>query len=76
MARGRPSVRRRQVLSFIQDTIAANGIAPSYGMICDALNIGTRSEVRRIVIALECAGELRRAGRGRVRRINLTNYAH
>lgn len=70
--RGRPAKRRRQVLEYVHCTVAAEGRAPSYAQICDNLGIRTRQEVSRIVASLETQGLLRRAGRGRVRRINLT----
>lgn len=70
--RGRPALRRRQVLALVKDTIATKGQAPSYGEISTALGIGTRTEVRRIVAALETLGQVRRTGKGRVRRISLT----
>lgn len=69
---GRPATRRRQVLAYVKDCVASNGRAPSYAMIGNALGFGTDGEVRRIVAALESEGRLRRAGKGRVRRIQLT----
>ena len=77
---GRPFVRYRpylgyrasQVRAYVELKIAEDGIAPSYGMICDDLGISTKGEVSRIVSDLERRGLLRRAGNGRVRRIRLT----
>lgn len=71
MARGRPAVRRQQTLEYVRSIVDRDGIAPSYGMICNDLGIGTRTEVHRIVKRLEQEGALRRAGSGRVRRIRL-----
>jgi hypothetical protein len=76
ISRGRPAHRRDQVLSYVRSNIAENGRAPSYSMICDALGIRTRQEVCRIVGDLERLGKLRRAGRGRVRRIRSGIYAN
>lgn len=70
--RGRPATRRRQVLGYVQGQIQEAGRAPSYAMICRELRIGTRTEVRRIVAALEQQGLLRRTGKGAVRRIALS----
>jgi SOS-response transcriptional repressor LexA len=63
--------RGAQVLAYVRITIASDGQAPSYGMICDALGISTKGEVSEIVSRLERRGALRRVGRGRVRRIAL-----
>jgi SOS-response transcriptional repressor LexA len=71
MGRGRPAGRRRQMLAYVHSTIDRDGVAPSYGMICRALGIRTRCEVSRMVAAAESAGELRRVGAGKVRRIRL-----
>jgi SOS-response transcriptional repressor LexA len=54
-----------QVLSYVSETIAAEGIAPSYDMICDALGISNRSKVADIVKRLERRGLLSRVGTGR-----------
>jgi len=70
--RGRPAHRQRQLIAYVRDTVRADGVAPSYDMIRAALGIRTRQEVSRIVASLEQAGQLSRAGRGRVRRINLS----
>jgi SOS-response transcriptional repressor LexA len=69
--RGRPARRRQQTLDYVRSTIRTDGIAPSYAMICEELGIGTRSEVCRIVSALERDGELKRVGRGKVRRLRI-----
>lgn len=63
--------RALQVLEYSRRVIANDGIAPSYGMICEELGINTRGEVSRIVGDLERRGLLRRAGRGRVRRLRI-----
>jgi SOS-response transcriptional repressor LexA len=63
--------RGAQVLAYVRATIANDGHAPSYRMICDALGIATKGEVSEIVSRLERRGALRRVGRGRVRRISL-----
>jgi SOS-response transcriptional repressor LexA len=63
--------REFQVVKYVHETIAVEGIAPSYRMIKEALGITTKGEVCRIVGKLEKRGILRRAGRGRVRRIRL-----
>lgn len=64
--------RAAQVREYVEQTIASEGIAPSYGMICDELGISTKGEVSRIVGDLERRGIFRRTGRGKVRRIRLT----
>jgi hypothetical protein len=64
--------RANQVRGYAERKLQEDGIAPSYGMICDELGIGTRGEVSRIVKDLERRGIFRRAGRGRVRRIRLS----
>lgn len=69
--RGRPARRRQQMLQYVSDVIDQQGTAPSYGMICAALGIQTRQEVSRMVQAAEQAGQLRRVGVGRVRRVRL-----
>lgn len=63
--------RAAQVLDYSRRKLNEDGIAPSYAMICDELGISTRGEVSRIVGDLERRGLMRRAGRGRVRRIRL-----
>jgi SOS-response transcriptional repressor LexA len=69
--RGRPAIRQAQVLNYVQSIFADQGHPPSYGMICTALGIRSRTEVSRIVGRLEAAGFLARVGMGRVRRIRL-----
>ena len=74
MARRTPrelGYRGVQVLAYVRSTIASEGQAPSYGMICDRLGIGTKGEVSQIVAALERRALVARAGSGRVRRIRL-----
>lgn len=72
MARGRPARQRQRMLDYVRQTIEREGIAPSYGMICTAMGIGTRQEVNRMVKAAENEGHLRRVGIGKVRRIRLS----
>lgn len=69
--RGRSAHRQTQMLDFVRRTIEAEGIAPSYAMICNALGVRTRQEVSRMVQAAERAGKLRRVGAGKVRRIRI-----
>ena len=69
--RGRPAIQRARMLQYVNATIEETGVAPSYGMICNALGISTRQEVCRIVKAAELCGLLSRVGSGRVRRIRL-----
>lgn len=55
-----------QVLSYVNQTIATDGIAPSYDMIADALGIsGGRPKVSEIVKRLERRGLMSRVGTGR-----------
>lgn len=63
--------REVQVEKYVKETIALEGVAPSYRMIAVALGIRTRGEVCRIVGKLERRGIFRRVGHGRVRRIRL-----
>lgn len=65
--------RKMMVLDYIRTTIASDGQPPSYGMICEALNIGTRTEVHMIIKRLEADRLVSRVGSGRVRRIRLTS---
>jgi SOS-response transcriptional repressor LexA len=60
-----------QVLAYVRETIANDGQAPSYGMICNELGINTKGEVSQIVAALERRALVARVGDGRVRRIRL-----
>lgn len=75
-ARGRPARRRQQMLDYVSKVIDRDGISPSYDMICAELGIRTRQEVTRLVQAAERDGLLYRAGRGKVRRIRLLNFAN
>ena len=63
--------RGEQVLRYVRQTIAEEGRAPSYGMICDELGIRDRGKVCEVVQRLERRGLLRRTGSGRVRRLRL-----
>lgn len=58
-------------MDYVRDTIAQDGRAPSYNMICAAIGIRTRQEVSRIVQAAERDGLLNRIGIGKERRIQL-----
>jgi len=64
--------RQFQVKAYIEHIIAEDGIAPSYSMISNALDI-EKGNVCRIVSDLERRGCLSRVGAGRVRRIRLPN---
>jgi transcriptional regulator of NAD metabolism len=64
--------RAVQVLGYVRETIADEGVAPSYGMIAAELDINGRHKVCKIVQSLERRGLLSRAGSGRVRRIRLS----
>jgi hypothetical protein len=63
--------RATQVLAYVRAVIAADGRAPSYGMIRDNLGFASNVHVCRVVQRLEQRGLLRRVGSGRVRRIRL-----
>lgn len=63
--------RSFQVLAYVRETVAEEGRAPSYGMICDELGISSKAKVCDIVKRLERRGLVNRAGCGRVRRIRL-----
>lgn len=67
--------RSVQVLEYVRTSIAQDGQAPTYEMICDKLQINGRHKVCEIVKRLERRGLLSRVGRGRVfpghRRIRL-----
>jgi SOS-response transcriptional repressor LexA len=63
--------RAVQVLGYVRETIAEEGVAPSYGMIAERLGISSREKVRRIVVGLEKRALVSRVGSGRVRRIRL-----
>ena len=69
--RGRPAKRLAQFVEYVGRVIERDGVAPSYGMACVDLRIGTRTEIGRLVQAAERKGLLRRVGSGRVRRIRL-----
>ncbi len=58
-----------QILAYINQTIADEGMAPSYSMIRDRFHLPTNEKVRRVVVALEKRGLLRRVGSCRVRGI-------
>lgn len=60
-----------QVLAYVRSSIAEQGHAPSYGMICNHLGISDKAAVARIVERLERRGLVNRAGVGRVHRIQL-----
>jgi transcriptional regulator of NAD metabolism len=58
-------------MALVRETIASEGVAPSYGMIQGQLGFKTRADVHRVVVRLEKRALLSRAGSGRVRRIRL-----
>jgi SOS-response transcriptional repressor LexA len=60
-----------QVLAYVRSTIEADGTAPSYAMIRDALDFCDEAGVCRVIHILERRGLLRRVGTGRVRRLRL-----
>lgn len=60
-----------QVLAYVRQTIAHDGLAPSYAMIRDVLGFNHEKHVCEVIKRLERRGLLRRAGVGRVRRIRL-----
>jgi SOS-response transcriptional repressor LexA len=63
--------REAQVYAFIQETLAADGLAPSYAMIVERFGLAHKGHVCEIVKQLERRGLLSRVGSGRVRRIRL-----
>lgn len=63
--------RGPQVLAYVRATIEAEGQAPSYGQIADALGFSSKSRVHDVIVGLERRGLLSRVGGGRVRRIRL-----
>ena len=63
--------RAHQVRGFIDAYADEHGSAPAYRQIMDAVGIGSKGEVSRIVCSLERRGLLSRTGRGRVRRISV-----
>jgi len=57
--------RAAQVRDFAQRFFDEHGIEPTYGQVCEALDIPTKGEVSRIVAGLERRGEVvRRDGPG------------
>jgi SOS-response transcriptional repressor LexA len=64
-----------QVLAYVRETIASEGMAPSYAMIANELGLPDRTDVCRIVRRLEKRGVLSRVGHGRVRRLRLSGPA-
>jgi SOS-response transcriptional repressor LexA len=54
-----------QVLNYINSTVASDGIAPSYDMICDELGISSKAKVSDIITRLERRGLVSRVGGGR-----------
>jgi DNA-binding MarR family transcriptional regulator len=59
------------VLRLAKHSKRVLGRTPSYSEIKNTLGIATKGEVARIVKSLEKRGLMRRAGRGRARRIRL-----
>lgn len=54
--------RAVQVLGYVRDRVATDGIAPSYSMIAAALGINGRHKVSAIIARLEKRGLLSRVG--------------
>lgn len=65
-----------RVLNFVLSHVDEHGEAPSYSMICDELNIGTKGEVSQIMHSLERRGLVSRPGCGgpiEQRRVKVAN---
>lgn len=52
--------KQRQLLTFIQQTIERTGVAPSFEEMAAALNVVSKSNIHRLVVALEERGFIRR----------------
>jgi repressor LexA len=66
--------RQRQCLDFIARYEATRGIAPSFEEMRAALGLGSKSQVHRLVTALEARGRLRRLP-GRARALEVVRPA-
>lgn len=64
--------RQVQFLAYVQRELETSGIAPSYDMIDRELDLGGRHKVHKLVKSMERRGYLSRVGKGRVRRIRLS----
>ena len=69
----RMGYRGPQVLAYIQQAIATDGIGPTYDRIADDLGFLTAADVCKVVTRLERYGYVIRPGRGRWGRVKLTN---
>jgi SOS-response transcriptional repressor LexA len=69
----RKTRRKMQVLDYIKEVVARDGVAPSYGMIRLALGFESRSDVCVVVkrLALDGVLTIEPAAVGRMRRIRL-----
>lgn len=65
--------RGPQVLAYIRQAIATDGIGPTYDRIADDLGFLTAADVCKVVTRLEKHGFVIRPGRGRWGRVKLTN---
>lgn len=63
--------RAVQVYAYVGEVMEAEGVAPSYGMICARFDMD-RGNCSRLIASLERRGLLSRVGAGRVRRIRLS----
>jgi repressor LexA len=52
--------KQHQLLLFIRDSIARDGVAPSFDEMKEALNLQSKSGIHRLILALEERGFLRR----------------
>lgn len=62
--------RQQEILAFIQQRIAADGVAPTQVEICEALGLRHNSTARNHLLVLERAGVLRMDG-GKTRTLRL-----
>lgn len=65
---------QKHMLDFIQESIAANGVPPSFEEMRVAGNFSSKSGVYRVIDHLEARGHLRRLP-GRARALELTQDA-
>ena len=64
--------RQRQILEFIQQYIAGNGVAPTLKQIADAINVSSLATVHEHLTALENKGLIKRSP-GKNRSIELVD---
>lgn len=62
---GRPPSRYLRLLGYVRQVFASTGQTPSYGMVCQALGLPDRADVRKLVIYGEKRGEICRGVGGR-----------